>query len=111
VHGDKRPQFQAWLRAVGAKVFVRTTESFSTNPPRDWYLFEVREPVNWDAVSFGFPTIAPASVQSSADTTTNTPSPSFDWSTFFPIGAAGAAPLLLFLGALWAIGSSGNRRR
>jgi hypothetical protein len=61
--------FGAWLSSNKATVHVVSTQSFEKNdggPPRDWYLFQVSAPTPWQGP--GFPTIADASVTSSADT-------------------------------------------
>lgn len=51
-------------------------EHAGTIPERTWVLFQVKAPIAWDAVKFGFPTIADEKVASSADTATNPPGPS-----------------------------------
>jgi len=61
--------FGAWLTSNQATVRVVSTQSFEKNdagPARDWYLFQVTAPTPWNGP--GFPTIADASVTSSADT-------------------------------------------
>jgi hypothetical protein len=66
VFGDKRAGMSEWLRVNHDKVKARATESDTeTDPPRDWYMFEVLEPVQWlPASQYGFPTIgAPSSSQ------------------------------------------------
>lgn len=73
VFGSKIPAFDAWRTAFSPTgVKTRVTESFpatDTQPARNWYKFDVTDiPPPWDAVTFGFPTIADASIQSSADT-------------------------------------------
>jgi hypothetical protein len=73
VFGDKITLFDGWRAAfspIGVK--TRVTESFpatDTQPARTWYKFEVTSiEAPWDAKTFGFPTIADSSIQSSADT-------------------------------------------
>lgn len=73
VFGDKVPLFDGWLTAmhpIGVKTEV--TEQFPATddfPARTWYKFSVSQPIApWDAKTFGFPTIADASIQSSSDT-------------------------------------------
>lgn len=51
-------------------------DNAGTIPERTWVLFRVKSPIAWDAVKFGFPTIADEKVASSADTATNPPGPS-----------------------------------
>jgi hypothetical protein len=66
--------FQSWLQRNKANVIVTSTETFPgethwfgpDDPGRVWRLFEVNAPVTWEGP--GFPTIAGASVKSSADT-------------------------------------------
>jgi hypothetical protein len=72
----KREEFRAWLRTAAERVHVAATESFAANaggPARDWYLFEVKAPVAWSAITFGFPDIAPPSITSSSDTVQRPP--------------------------------------
>lgn len=64
--GDNRPAFADWSKSSGVKVV--TTQSFDSDPPRDWFLFTVASPLPFDAVKFGFPTIAPPEVKSAEDT-------------------------------------------
>lgn len=71
--GPKRALFQAWRAEHAAFAKVRSNETHDDeDPPRDWVLWETTEPLPWDAVALGFPTIAPESgtgaVHSSADT-------------------------------------------
>jgi len=73
VFGEKIPKFNGWLAAFGpVGVHTDATETFDATddfPPRVWYKFSVSQPIApWDAVTFGFPTIADASIKSSADT-------------------------------------------
>lgn len=69
--GDVRDKMVSWVNAQGAAVQVEDTESFDATsdfPTRDFYIFRVKTPVAWDAVTFGYPTVAPAGVKSSDDT-------------------------------------------
>jgi len=64
------PTFYDWLAANRGSVRVESTESFPSNeggPAREWYLFTVSAPVQWNGP--GFPTIAGPAVTSSTDTT------------------------------------------
>lgn len=69
VFGDKRAQFSFWLE-TSPGVMILATESFPANggPERDWYLFKTTMPVAWDALNFGYPTIADETITSSDDT-------------------------------------------
>jgi|GEM_PF-4909660 len=58
--------FGAWLSSNKPTVAVRTTEHYDSDPPRDWYLFEVSAPTPWNGP--GFPTVAGQNVTSSSDT-------------------------------------------
>lgn len=58
------PAWLAWRARNNVKIEV--TEHFSSDPVRDFIIFRVDAPVPWEGP--GFPTIAPASVQSSSDT-------------------------------------------
>lgn len=51
-------------------------ENMGTISDRMWVLFKVLKPVEWPAVKLGFPTIADATVNTSADTAQNPPGPS-----------------------------------
>lgn len=71
-----------WLAANKASVHVDTTESFdsaaapdmsSQIQAREFYIFTVSAPVQWDQLHWGFPTIADTSVKSSADTVDRPP--------------------------------------
>ena len=66
-HGQNtQTAFRDWLRRNAATVQSESTQSFDTEPPRDFYIFRVLAPTLWEGP--GFPEVAPASVQSSADT-------------------------------------------
>lgn len=74
--GDNRDRFALWLRKNASTVKAEVTESNEENgggPARDFYIFSVKAPTPWDAVTFGFPTIATKAVQSSADTVQRPP--------------------------------------
>ena len=58
--------FRDWLRRNAATVKIDSTQSFDTKPARDFYIFRVTAPTLWEGP--GFPEVAPAAVQSSADT-------------------------------------------
>lgn len=69
--GDNRDKMVTWVNTQGAAVQVADTESFDATsdfPARDFYIFQVKNPVPWDAVTFGYPTVADSTVQSSDDT-------------------------------------------
>lgn len=59
--------FRNWLARNADTVRVESTQSFDTEPARDFYIFRVLDPVSWEGP--GFPEIATDGVQSSADTT------------------------------------------
>jgi hypothetical protein len=69
---------QAWadfVRANAAALKTERTEHFEENaggPARDFVIFKTSAPVPWNA-KFGFPTIAPSSVQGSGDTVDKLP--------------------------------------
>jgi hypothetical protein len=74
--------FHAWLATNKDSVHVDTTESFdsaaapdmsSQTQAREFYIFTVSVPVQWDQTHWGFPTIADAGVKSSADTVDRPP--------------------------------------
>lgn len=64
--GDNRLKFADFLKSSG--VHVDATQSFDSEPPRDWFLFTVSNPIPFDAKAFGFPTIATPDVKSADDT-------------------------------------------
>lgn len=79
-----RLAFRAWLAAAGRAVVVVKEEHFARlthGRDRDWYLFDVRDPIAWPRdKGFGFPNVvqsptAPnaAPVTSSADTAQRPP--------------------------------------
>ncbi len=63
--------FAAWLAAHKADVRVRTTQHFDTTPARDWVLFEVVRPVDWQGP--GLPDVATGDVVASSDTVQRPP--------------------------------------
>ena len=87
---DKIAEFDQWLQLREGEVIVERREKYPPSvggvpikppfiipqfpssteyqPPRDWILFKVLTPVTWLAVEFGWPTIAPKSIQTSEDT-------------------------------------------
>jgi hypothetical protein len=69
---DEPALMNAWLRAVGDAVHTITTEEESdSDPPRTWYLFEVRqEGAASNPSAFGVtpPTVAGPEIQTSEDT-------------------------------------------
>ena len=75
VFGANREKLAAWRREHAASVRVVASESFESDPPRDWVKFVVSVPVAWDAKTFGFPTIIPTGVKvdSSGDTVQRPP--------------------------------------
>lgn len=71
VFGDNRDKLALWFRQNRDTVDALTTESFDKNPggpARDFYIFRVKAPTTFEAVTFGFPTVAGSNVQSSDDT-------------------------------------------
>jgi hypothetical protein len=58
--------FRDWLRRNASTVKSESTQSFDSKPARDFYIFRVTAPTPWEGP--GFPEVAPAAVQSSADT-------------------------------------------
>lgn len=113
VFGENRLAFSAWRAANAEHVKIASTESFDSDPPRDWVKFEVSAPVEWEALRFGFPTIIGegAKVESSADTVER-PAPERD--LFDTLGtpeqqealartAAAAAGVVTGLGLLWLV--------
>lgn len=68
---NEQTAFRAWLRRNAATVKVERTQSFDTEPARDFYIFKVVASTPWEGP--GFPTIAPSGVQSSDDTVTKLP--------------------------------------
>jgi hypothetical protein len=71
VFGDNRDKMSTWLKTNAASLQVEDTESFEATtdfPARDFYIFSVKSPAPWDAVTFGYPTVADSSVKSSNDT-------------------------------------------
>lgn len=75
VFGDNRAKFEAWRKLNASLVRVVTSESFDSEPPRDWVKLEVLSPAPWDARTFGFPTIIKPGepVNSSGDTVQRPP--------------------------------------
>lgn len=75
VFGDNRHEFSAWRTIFAKQLKVHSTESFDSKPARDWVKFEVLAPIEWDAKTFGYPTIIPpgANVNASADTVQRPP--------------------------------------
>lgn len=70
--------FRAWLLENTGKVRVIKTESFPMSgmmgtPARDWYLFDVLEPVKWEGP--GFPDFAKSKELTSEDTADRPPPP------------------------------------
>jgi hypothetical protein len=63
--------WNAWTEANRGKVHVQSTEDTPEsggNPHRLFAIFTVSSPVFFPAANFGFPSFAPPSVQSEADT-------------------------------------------
>ena len=75
VFGDNRAKFEAWRKLNASLVRVVASESFDSEPPRDWVKLEVLSPAPWDAKTFGFPTIIKPGepVNSSGDTVQRPP--------------------------------------
>ena len=73
-------EFHAWLNANSESVFVETTQTFKgsdqsaheagIDQPRDreFLIFRVIKPVDWNQQHWGFPTVALKSITSSSDT-------------------------------------------
>ena len=106
------PKWSAWSafqRSSSGVLQVESTQRFEANaggPGRDFLIFKVVAPLVWDAVAFGYPTIAPSSgasaVRSSEDTVQRpAPEPSFI-ENLNPLASAESALTggLFWLGAL-----------
>lgn len=68
---DGRAFFETWREKFSDRVRVRVSESFDSDPPRDFRIFEVIDPAPWGdimASKLGFPTVAPPDIQTSDDT-------------------------------------------
>ncbi len=77
VFGDNRSLFMQWLKAANSDsagnfvdnvVPVKYEQYPDEGAGRDWHLLEVKRPVAWNAVLFGYPTIAGGNVHTSEDT-------------------------------------------
>jgi hypothetical protein len=80
VFDPNRGTMTLWVNNNAGSVTVQDLESFpavvgggitmtdQNYPARDFYIFTVSSPVSWDAVTFGYPTIAASNVNSSDDT-------------------------------------------
>jgi hypothetical protein len=80
VFDPNRGTMQLWVNTNAASLSVQDLESFpavvnggitdtdQNYPARDFYIFTVTNPVPWNAVTFGYPTIAAANINSSDDT-------------------------------------------
>ena len=79
----QRVAFETWRAVNKDSVKVEVTETHGSNPPREFFIFNVVErvavpggtttieiPVQWDSVTFGFPSVAGRDIKSSADTVT-----------------------------------------
>lgn len=64
VVSTKAEEFTGYLVAMGDRVHVEGTEA---GEPL-WFLFTVKAPVPWFPINFGYPTIAPPTIKSKADT-------------------------------------------
>lgn len=76
--GDKQAILNSYFRDQAANIHVETTEdieSTSDFPAGSFYIFNVSSPVPWPATQVGFPTIAPQSVHTIADTSSRPPVP------------------------------------
>lgn len=76
VFDPKTAEFREWIRRNSDKLKIVSTESFPPSlgyeyPARDWYLFEVISPVEWEGP--GLPTIAGDNVHTSDDTVQRPP--------------------------------------
>jgi len=112
--GDNRAKFTTWLRLHKGDVKSRVTESQpSTDPPREWHMFDVINPVWFDQESFGFPTIADPSVQTSQDTVSR-PDPELDLPdkipTELPAVTGGIGLLALIIAGAFLYMQSKDRR-
>lgn len=102
VFSNAQMAWDVWLMGAGPRVHVISTESFEGDPDygnlsRNWYLFEVVEPVPWNRIAapgLGYPTIAGKDVKSSEDTVQKPGPSSFfpeDWSPTTKIFVGGTA--------------------
>lgn len=96
----KQDEFTGYLAAMGDRVHVEATEA---GEPL-WFLFQVKTPIPWFPINFGFPTIAPASIKSKADTVSrpDLPKDGADQIDDAVKGLAGSGSRLLEVGALIA---------
>lgn len=77
--GGTIADFQTWLAGQrGSVTTLKTTESTTERGLQMWALFRVTAPVQWDAVRFGFPTIAPRGAATSEDEVIQRPDPEPD---------------------------------
>ncbi len=68
---DNATAFRTWLEKNKESVVVETTASHEAEdgaPARDFYIFTVKTPVDWDQKHWGFPTIATKEVKAESDT-------------------------------------------
>lgn len=77
--GGTIADFQTWLAANrGSVTTLKTVESTTERGLQLWALFRVSAPVQWDAVRFGFPTIAPKGTATTEDEVIQRPDPEPD---------------------------------
>lgn len=86
-----------WMK----KVAVRTTEEFDGDIKRAWILFDVKTPIPWDAVTYGFPTIAAPNITTSDDTVQKPPSEHVPDTTDLLEGVIAVGKTAAFLMALY----------
>ena len=98
--GDNRSKMAAWATTNQATVQVEDVESFEENsggPARDFYIFKVTAPTPWDAITFGYPTVANSSVKTSDDTVQR---PQVESTADILQGAADTVGKIAFWGAI-----------
>lgn len=100
VVSTKSEEFTGYLVAMGDRVHVEVTEA---GEPL-FYIFSVKTPIPWFPVNFGFPTVAPASIKSKADTVSrpDLPKDGADQIDDAIKSVAGSGSRLLEVGALIA---------
>ena len=116
VLGDNRDDFTDWVRDMeGAVVTTTTEEDLTADPPWLFVIFVVppdRAPF-FDAGRFGFPNIAPASINSHQDAE-QAPDEPLDWSERLQTALSGMTPMtmLVLAGvAYFALTQNGKGRR
>lgn len=103
VANAKAPIFDGWLEAFKASARVENTEA---SPETQFYIFSTTAPLVWLGPVLGFPTIAPASIRSKADTVQRPDAP--DPFAGFSFDGFGSTALLL-IGAYFVFGGGSKR--